>query len=179
MNVELIEPATYERAPCACANAAPAIGAVWPIQGGVYAGIVRGEAGQPDAHLIIATDPRAEFKDVQWGKYGQDVPAAAKFDGLANTRAMAEAGSQIARDVLALDIDGHTDWHIGSQAQAHVAFANCADLFEKDWYWTSTQDSRSNAFVQVCEDGDSYWSGKDGDCRVRAFRVIPLQPLNA
>lgn len=179
MSIELIESAPEVAAQLRTIDI-PALGAVWPGQGGVYAGLVRGDNGA-DHHLIISTDAAGSLEDREWGERGQDVPGAtSKSDGLANTRAMAAAGSQVATDVLALTINGLTDWHIGSQADMHVAFANCAELFEEgDWYWTSTQLDRGFAFVQDFADGTSLWLSKDGEYRVRAVRTIQLQPFNA
>ena len=45
------------------AHAIPAIGEVWPGHGGIYAGIVRGDPGQPDYHLIVATE---DFGECKW-----------------------------------------------------------------------------------------------------------------
>jgi hypothetical protein len=159
----------------------PALGAIWPEQGGIYAGIVRGNGSTPDHHLIVCADPSGNLKDLPWGEYGKDVTgASSKSDGAANTRAMAEAGSEAAKAVRALDIAGFTDWHIGSQADMHIAFANCAEAFDKDdWYWTSTQLSRDLAFIQDFEHGYSYWNGKGSGYRVRAVRTIQLEPLTA
>lgn len=176
MSIELIETATTA-APMRTIEI-PALGAEWPGQGGIYAGLVRGADGA-DHHLIICTDAAGDMEDREWGEYVDVAGATSKSDGLANTRAMAESGSQVAKDVLALSIAGHSDWHIGSQADMHVAFANCAELFEKDdWYWTSTQGGRNYAFVQGFAYG-SDWGGKGGEYRVRAVRTIQLQPFNA
>jgi hypothetical protein len=42
----------------------PAIGQPWPGYGGFYAGLSRGESGQPDAHLVLLdTEPT---KDLTW-----------------------------------------------------------------------------------------------------------------
>jgi hypothetical protein len=41
----------------------PNIGEVWPDQGGIYAGIVRGDSGQPDYHLVVATE---DFGECKW-----------------------------------------------------------------------------------------------------------------
>lgn len=156
----------------------PAIGRVWPGQGGVYLGIGRGEVGQPAQHLIVATAPQAKFKGV-WGEQGQDVPGAKlRFDGRANTQTMAAAGSAIAQQVLALEIDGHADYFIGSQAQLQLACANAPELFEDGCHWSSTQGSRGIAFVQNFEDGSSDWNRKGSEHRVRAFRGLTLEPLS-
>ncbi len=154
----------------------PAIGTHWPEQGGVFAGILRGAPGQPDAALIIPTAPQFELQG-QWGEYGKDVPGAtSRTDSAANTSAMAAAGSTIAQQVLALRDDaGRADYAIPSQAALQLAAANVPELFDKsDWYWSSTQGSRYNAFVQRFEYGLSDASRKDFSLRVRAVRTIPL-----
>jgi hypothetical protein len=184
MSIEMIEePGNTAVAACAALRTfeAPAIGAFWPGQGGVNAGLIRGANGQPDAHVIVCGSPAGEFQGREWGEYGKDVPGAtSKTDGAGNTQAMADAGSQLAKDILALDIDGHKDWHLPSQAQLQIACANVPELFSKDdWYWSSTQLSRNTAYVQDFEYGDSLWIDKDLEHRVRAFRVIQLQPLSA
>ncbi|MFC5524040.1 hypothetical protein [Polaromonas jejuensis] len=156
----------------------PAPGQYWPGQGGVYVGICRGEDGQPPRHIVVATAPEASFTGA-WGEYGKDVPGAKhRFEGRTNTVAMAAAGSEIAQRVLALQIDGHQDFHIGSQAEMALASANAPELFEPGYHWSSTQVSRNGAFVQGFEFGSSFWDGKDGEHRVRAFRGLPLESLN-
>lgn len=110
-----------------------------------------------------------------WGRYDQDVSGATSYwDGLGNTKAMAEAGSQMAVDILALQIDGHADWHLPSQAEAHLMAANIKELMAKDWYWTSTPYSDSLAWYQVFNYGnqDSYYKG--AEARARAVRLIHL-----
>ncbi len=153
----------------------PAIGTHWPEHGGVFAGILRGAPGQPDAALIIPTAPQFELQG-EWGEYGKDVPGAtSRTDSAANTSAMAAAGSTIAQQVLALRDDaGRTDYAIPSQAALQLAAANVPELFAKDWFWSSTQDSRCGAFVQGFEFGTSGWYGKDSSYRVRAVRTIHL-----
>jgi hypothetical protein len=107
--------------------ALPGIGTHWLEEGGIFAGILRGAYGQPDRALIVSPpDAGGEFDPAEWGEYGKDIEGAkSKTDGLANTRAMAGAGSETAAKVLALDIGGKTDWHIGSQAEMHVARRTC------------------------------------------------------
>ncbi len=153
----------------------PAIGTHWPKQGGVFAGILRGAPGQPDAALIIPTGAQFELQG-QWGEYGKDVPGAtSRTDSAANTSAMAAAGSTIAQQVLALRDDaGRADYAIPSQAALQLAAANVPELFAQEWYWSSTQDSRDDAFVQDFEHGLSNWVSKGISYRVRAVRTIHL-----
>jgi len=154
----------------------PAIGTHWFEQGGIFAGIGRGQAGAPDYALIVPVDPRGHFEDREWGQYGLDVPGAASaHDGPANTQAMAAAGSQLAQDCLALDIGGHADWCLASHADLDLARANVPELFVKgDWYWTSTQYSPYGAWVQDFESGTSNIGDKANEFRAVAVRRLVL-----
>lgn len=156
----------------------PRLGAHWPGQGGVFAGIGRGQDGAPDYALILATVPTSIFKDVEWGKYGQDVPGAkSRHDSHGNTQAMADAGSKLAKLILALDIDGHTDFVLPSKADMDLLVANVPELFEEEWHWTSTQYSAHVAFVQCFQLGGSSWLSKGNELQARAVRRIPLGRL--
>lgn len=162
----------------AVAAATPKLGEVWPGQGGIYAGIVRGQNGQPDHYLIIPTHRAAEFHKVALGTYDQDVTGAtSKSDGMANTRALADAGSDLCKEILELEIDGHRDWYLMAANEAHIAAANVPELFEKEgWYWTSTQHGRYGAFVQDFEYGHHINGLKLDVRRARAVRRIQLSP---
>jgi hypothetical protein len=71
--------------------------------------------------------------------------------------------------------DGHTDFHLPSQAELFMTLLHAPQLFQKEsWYWTSTQLSRNLAFAQYFEYGGSCWLDKVSELRVRAFRWIPL-----
>jgi hypothetical protein len=149
----------------------PPLGAYWPDQGGIYAGLIRGIEGQPDHHLIIATDPRADFDDAPWGEYGADIAGArSDLDGMTNTRAMAEAGNEAAQKILTLEIDGHADFHIPSIRDLSLARANVPEAFARDWYWSSTQYSADYAWCQDFDGGDQSSLGKDYELRARAVR---------
>lgn len=156
--------------------AVPRIGQVWPEQGGIFGGIAGGKEGQPFYALIVPTDPRASFNEVELGTYNTLVEGAdSKSDGLANTKAFAAAGSKLCQDILALDIDGHQDWFLPSADEARVLCANVPELFEfDDYYWTSTQFGRYRAFVQVFEDGYHDFDSKILEHRARAVRKIQL-----
>jgi len=149
----------------------PPLGAYWTDQGGIYAGLIRGIEGQPDQHLIIATDPHGELVDVAWGKYGVDIAGArSNLDGLANTRAMAEAGNEAAQQILTLEIDGHTDFYIPAIRELSLARANAPEAFARDWYWSSTQHSAGNAWSQHFADGCQCNLDKASKLRARAVR---------
>lgn len=170
---------TQDNTPLTLATAiAPRLGEFWEGQGGIFAGIVRGAAGWPDHYLIIPTHQAAEFHEVTLGTYDQDVTGAtSKSNGMANTTALAEAGSELCKKILELEIEGHRDWYLMSANEAHIAAANVPELFEKEgWYWTSTQDGRSSAFVQDFEGGYHSYGSKDYERRARAVRRIQLNP---
>ena len=157
---------------------APRIGQPWPEQGGIYAGIMAGHNGQPDYHLIVATPEQGEITDIAWGEYGKKIKGAASyFDGQANTADMAAAGLELAQRITALQIDGHADWHLPSQAEIHLLAANLKDQFNQDdwdWYWTSSQYSAYGAWVQYFS--NSFQSSRSEVCkgRARAVRMIQI-----
>ena len=79
-----------------------------PFEGGFYGGriLVR------ENTFAIAWAPKAlgETKSIWLPSY-TDVPnACSSFDSVANTKAMAEAGSPLAQWALGLDVNGHKDW---------------------------------------------------------------------
>jgi hypothetical protein len=154
----------------------PRIGQPWPDQGGIYAGIMAGRDGQPDYHLILAPAEAGSFKDVEWGPYGKSIDGAASyFDGVANTAAMAAGDIDLAKRIQALQIDGHADYHLPSQAEAHLLAANLKDQFEQDdWYWTSTRHSAGLAWFQTFGYGDQNIGTKDDTARARAVRRLIL-----
>ena len=81
-----------------------------PFEGGFYGGKIR--IGLAICAIVWAPKAEGEIKGAWLDSY-TDVPGATScFDSMANTRAMAEAGSPIAQKALAATIDGHADWCI-------------------------------------------------------------------
>jgi hypothetical protein len=143
--------------------ALPAIGQ--PFAGGFYAGriyfdgaefalIDAGRAFEVTAHWWDQEGPRPRIRG-----------ATHRFDGMANTKAMAEEGSAIARKVLGMNIRGTWGWHIPSIEELNVMRGNLLQL--PDWdhrgcgqrmeavqaftlseYWSSSQ--KSNAATAWC-----------------------------
>ena len=162
----------------------PAFGAAIAGQGGNFAAIMRGPIDdgvqQPPYALLVSDATLGEIKEV-WGEYGKDVPgASSRTDGKANTDAMVLANCPAALRVREISIDGHTDFYLAAPGEISSAAANVLEFFsKKGYYWTSQQFSRSYAFVQDFEDGNSLWLFKGNKHRVRAFRRISLDLLNA
>lgn len=162
----------------------PAFGSLIVGQAGIFAAIMRGPVvdgvEQPPFALLVSEKAAGESES-HWGEYGKDIAGtASRTDGKANTEAMAAAGCPAALQIHGKDIAGHTDWYLPSLGELNSAAANVPEQFEpKGVYWASTQDSRDSAFAQFFEFGSSIWRYKDGEFRVRAFRRIPLDHLNA
>lgn len=153
----------------------PAIGDLMPSEGGTLAAIL----ARPDGttYGLIVADASHDIEG-EWGEYGQAVDGARGTDGMASTQAMAQAGSEIAQKVLAMDIAGHRDWYIPSRLELLACYELAPQLFERDgWYWSSTQYSRYYAWCQAFEYGHSYANGKDDEFRARPVRSIQLQPF--
>lgn len=130
----------------------PAIGQLWPEQGGVYAGIARGFDGQPDHHLILS---------------------ATKADAMPWQRAMDWAGALL---------DGaHNDWALPTRPQSALLFANLRDQFEQRWHWTNEtyEGDGSCAWVQYFDDGcQDVNLRKSYEGPARAVRRLPLQSFD-
>ena len=79
-----------------------------PFEGGFYGGKIR--VGLVICAIVWAPKAEGEITG-KWLDGYTDVPGATScFDSMANTKAMAEAGSLIAQQALAATIGGHTDW---------------------------------------------------------------------
>jgi len=91
--------------------------------GGYYAGRILID-GQAYA-LIVAPKAEGEREDIEWIDNAKSVPDAwSYYDGLANTRAMAVAGSQLAQWAMDLRIAGADDWYLPSQDELEVIYRN-------------------------------------------------------
>lgn len=128
----------------------PGIAEYWEGQGGIYVGLMRGENGNPDYHLIVPTAEAAFIEDIKWGAVGTEVTGAAnQYDGKANTDALVKHGGCPAAEWAAgLHIEGHSDFYLPSRRELALCFANVPDLFKRQWHWSSTQFSALNAWLQ-------------------------------
>jgi hypothetical protein len=171
---------------CSCSSIAavstqdtPAFGELWPGQGGYYAGILPAIGDRPAQHMIVSAQ---EAERLTWGPYTDIEGARSRHDGRANTAALVQdGGKDFAKNFPAawwcydLQVGPLEDFHMPSQAELFLASLYAPQLFKKEgWYWSSTQGSRNDAFVQDFESGCSLWYDLDFGCRVRAFRWIPL-----
>lgn len=151
----------------------PKIGELWPEQGGIYAGLMRGQSGQPDYHLIVADTEAGFVKEITWGGYEKDEPnAKSEWDGKANTLALARSDTvhPAAEWAAGLEIAGHADWYLPARRETALCYANVPELFEKAWYWTSTQYSPNGAWGQGFGVGNQSYYHKGSELRARAVR---------
>ena len=156
----------------------PIFGEAIPNAGGRFGAILRGTAedGSQDYLLIVADAEIGELKDIAWSdEYTLIDGASSKTDGRDNTEAMATAGNTLALQIRNIVYEGHSDYYIPAAAELRALSATAPELFStEDWYWSSTQTSRSTAWAQYFEHGDSYHISKYDTCLVRAVRQIPL-----
>lgn len=120
---------------------------------------------------LILLAPEHELEGA-WGEYGQDV-LTHYVDGAANTMAMAEAGSKIAKQVLARGA------HIPSCLEGQLLMAAkhaglITDLREDRCYWLSTQRSAYYAYRLDFEDGWQHYYDKIAELLVRPVRSLPI-----
>ncbi|QKK95756.1 hypothetical protein GEV38_06895 [Pseudomonas sp. 13159349] len=139
-----------------------------PLAGGIF--VTRYWLNGQERALVLLND---EFEGA-WGEYGVKVEGAGSYsDGEANTRAMAEAGSQIAIQALELGA------FIPSCLEGQLVMAAKADglvtVREDGWHWLSSQRSAINAYGMGFEVGWLDFDHKDNECLVRPVRSLILQ----
>ncbi len=103
-----------------------------PFGGGFFSGITR----DPDTgkrYLNITAGAEHELSGA-WGEYGEKIEGADSFtNSRANTEAMAASGSELAQQVLALDIGGFTDWAIPARDVQELQYRHFKPTTEENW----------------------------------------------
>lgn len=153
----------------------PAHGEIWPGQGGRFICSLPALMGVPARALVAGLEESPGR--LTFGPYGEIANAGSHIDGPANTVAILAAPGDhpAAQWARAYSADGHTDFFLPARLDMVMAHICAREHFEESsWYWTSTQTSRSDAFVQDFQDGGSDWSLKSFEFRVRACRWVHL-----
>lgn len=101
-----------------------------PFEGGFYAGRIR--SGDTVYALIVAPKDGGETTGC-WLDSLTDVPGATScHDGMANTLAMRDAGSEIAAWALNLQINGFADWYLPSRDELELLYRNLKPTAEEN-----------------------------------------------
>ena len=125
-----------------------------------------------------------DWEKSQSGKMHESVKdGLTDFNGAGNTKSLAEAGSEVAKQVLDLPLLGKP-WHIPTLGElqlmydykvmlgAALAIAGQTPL-KDDWYWTSTRRSEKSNFVFNWSDGSRYY-----DDQYNSYRFRPVSALS-
>ena len=145
----------------------PEIGAIWPGQGGIYAGFIPARNGTEGYHLILGD----ELGRFEWGQYGDESPATSLIDGRANTLALIESGGECPAAIAAHkhEADGHADFYLPAAAELYEIWLNLNGQLA-GWVWSSSQRSAYSAFHMYFDDGHQVSHVKSFDLRVRPVR---------
>lgn len=104
-----------------------------PIEGGFFSGTIQLDDGTRYG-LVVAPKADGQHTVTPWIDEYKAVPGAQSYnDGLANTIAMADAGSALAQWALSLRIAGHDDWYILSQDELELCYRNLKPTAEKNY----------------------------------------------
>lgn len=134
------------------------------LDGGFYAGRIVID-GTPYA-LIVAPKVEGEQAEVEWIDDYKDVPGAQSFnDGLANTDAMAAAGSKLALWARDLRIAGHADWYLPSQDELEIIHRNLKPTTAENSQW-----ARSGINLSAIEPTRPHTPTEPAQTMAEAFR---------
>ena len=139
-----------------------------PLAGGVF--VTRYWLNGVERALILLPD---ELNGV-WGEYGVKIEGAGSYsDGEANTRAMAEAGSEIA--VKALELGGFIPSCLEGQLLMAAKADGLVELRDDRYHHLSTQRSADIACLMAFGAGWLYDNDKGNERLARPVRSIPIQ----
>ncbi len=125
-----------------------------PFGGGFFSGITRDpESGK--RYLNITAGAEHELEG-EWGKYGEKIEGADSFtNSRANTEAMAVAGSELAQQVLSLDIGGFTDWAIPARDVQELQYRHFKPTTEVNWQYARSGDNPNSEPVGLLHTEES------------------------
>ncbi|WP_445673304.1 hypothetical protein ACUDA6_18560 [Pseudomonas ceruminis] len=117
-----------------------------PLAGGIF--VTRYWLNGQERALVLLDD---EFEGA-WGEYGAKIEGAGSYsDGESNTRAMAEAGSQIA--IKALELGAFIPSCLEGQLVMAAKSDGLVTVREDSWHWLSSQRSAYGAYYMGFEGG--------------------------
>ena len=150
----------------AAAQAAPAITVPeigQPFGGGFFTGIYQ----QDGKRYAVITAPAAYEQEGEWGEYGEKIEGARSLtDSRSNTEAMAAAGSELAKKVLALEIGGFTDWAIPARDVQELQYRHLKPTTQENYCWGRDGENPSSLPV-----GELYTEESPVQTTVEAFKA--------
>ncbi|WDG79179.1 DUF1566 domain-containing protein [Pseudomonas chlororaphis] len=145
----------------------PAVGEVWPGQGGIYGGLRQYPEGL--CHVIFATEDVGHHA---YGDYGVSTEATSRTDGRANTAILiARTGKHPAAIAAAAHTaEGHADFYLPAIGELHHGWQYAPESFNEEWYYlSSSQYSAYYAYSMDFEDG---WLDNDDKDYERVVRPV-------
>lgn len=135
-----------------------------------------------DTHILLEWD-----KEQTDEKHTSIEDGMKDTDGLCNTKALADAGSEIAQKVLALNLGG-LQWYIPTLQENIAGYNNKTVVnavlaisgkqpIKDNWYWSSTRSRDKSNFVLDWGYGDRYYSIQSNNYWVRAVSAVSLDSL--
>lgn len=135
-----------------------------------------------DTHILLEWD-----KEQTDEKHTSIEDGMKDTDGLCNTKALADAGSEIAQKVLALNLGG-LQWYIPTLQENIAGYNNKTMVnavlaisgkqpIKDNWYWSSTRSRDKSNFVLDWVDGDRYSYDQYNNSWVRAVSAVSLDSL--
>lgn len=135
-----------------------------------------------DTHILLEWD-----KEQTDEKHTSIEDGMKDTDGLCNTKALADAGSEIAQKVLALNLGG-LQWYIPTLQENIAGYNNKTVVnavlaisgkqpIKDNWYWSSTRSRDKSNFVLDWVDGNRYNYGQGSYSWVRAVSAVSLDSL--
>ena len=156
--------------PVALANNPGAIGNAFG--GGFFAGLIKVD-GKSFA-LVVSPKLFGEFKG-RWNASDDSVPGAEDYaDGLANTNAMAAAGSELAKAVRGSVIEGFDDWYIPARDELELIYRNLKPTSQENS--ASFRDGENPSSLPM---GRHYTEERPAQTGVAEFRADGAQALDA
>lgn len=124
-------------------NTPPAIGEVWPGQGGRYAGMSLTDDGLHACHLILPDADGGDLNHLSAEEYA-----------------------------AALEADGHKDFTVPNRVDGIVLFRNMKAQIGDVVIWLKEPSDSGYAWSQNFNDGDQSWDRKYGQLRARPVRRL-------
>jgi len=165
-----------ESLPLVAGKIPPALGEVWPGEGGINGGLVRARGDVAEHYLIFASKDSGKIPE---GSLGVASKANSKTDGSLNTKTLLEESGTHPAAIACVEFqaDGHNDFYLPAPAELYQGWVNIPQVFVSTtpeyMHWTSMQAPIENAtYTMTFENGDLYWYQRDYPLYVRPVRRL-------